>query len=253
MTKQLVAIVLDSPQVGLKEFVEAVGYFRELIDALSREHGKGAEVEWVLQSLDVGSAMAVVRGVPKQEENLGDVENIVNAYENASRLIVQRQFSDLPDRVARPARKLAGVVNGKIRALRLETESDEVEVIPVGTVTPPEPRRRSTFGSVKGRIQTLTNRQGLRFTLYDLSADRPISCYLIEGSEEKMRGAWGHLAIVEGDVRRNQLTGKIQTIRNVRSIEVVPEGSPGDFRHARGAIAFDGEAAEAVIRRIRDN
>lgn len=253
MPKQLLTLVLDSPQIGLKEFSEAVGRFRALIDTLSQEHAKHAQVQWIIHTLEIGSATAVVRGIPKREEDLASVEHVVNAYENVGRMVSQRNYATLSPQVAKHARSLANLVTGGIRAIRLETEADEVEILPFSGETQSAPLHRTCFGCVKGRIQTVTNRQGLRFTLYDLSTDKPVSCYLVPGSEEIMRGAWGHIAIIEGEIRRNPQTGYAQTIRQVRQVEIVSEGDPGDFRQARGALAFTGEPAEVTIRRIRDN
>lgn len=255
MTKQLVTLVLDSPQVGLKEFAEAVQEFRALIEALSKEHAHDTSIEWVLDSLVFGSATAVARGVPQKHEDMSVVETVVDAYENVGRKAREHRLDDLTPLVRRHAKRLVGIVNGKIPAIRLETETEDFEIRSfesVGLTYIPDIPQRISFGAVTGRIQALSNRQGLRFTLYDMSTDKAISCYLAVGSEQKMRDAWGHLAVVEGEVRRDPISGQIQSVRKVASIEIIQEGFPGDFRAARGAITLN-EPSEDVIRRMRDN
>ena len=44
-----------------------------------------------------------------------------------------------------------------------------------------------TYGAIEGRVQSLSQRKGLRFTLYYQEFDRAVSCYLSEGQEERMR------------------------------------------------------------------
>jgi hypothetical protein len=110
------------------------------------------------------------------------------------------------------------------------------------------------FGAVEGRVQTLSSRGGLRFTLYDSLHDRAVSCYLAEGHEDIMRDAWGRLAVVQGLVKRDPRTGRPVTIREVRSVELLGERSPHDYKRARAAIPLPEGArrAEDVIRQLRD-
>jgi hypothetical protein len=107
---------------------------------------------------------------------------------------------------------------------------------------------------VLGRVQTLSHRGSLRFTLYDLLHDRAVSCYLQEGQQDIMRGAWDRLALVKGWVKRDPVNGRPTTIRRVRAVEVRDEGQLGDWRQAGGLLRGEGtdEPAEATIRRLRD-
>jgi hypothetical protein len=100
----------------------------------------------------------------------------------------------------------------------------------------------------------MTSRGRLRFTLYDLIDDRAISCYLAPGSEDIMREAWGKLVTAEGLVRRDPDTGRATSVRQVKAIQIIPEGKPGDYREAVGAALgfLGGELPEEVIRRARD-
>ena len=50
---------------------------------------------------------------------------------------------------------------------------------------------RVSIGAITGRVQTLSNRAGLRFNLYDTLFDKAVACYLALGQEEFMREAWG--------------------------------------------------------------
>ena len=113
----------------------------------------------------------------------------------------------------------------------------------------------SAYGAVEGRIETLTRRKGLRFTLYDTLNDKAVSCYLEEGHEVLMRGAWGRRAIVEGWVGRDPVTGRPLTIRRVRHIEILSDAESGTYRRARGVVPVgaDGLSAEDAVRRVRNS
>lgn len=110
------------------------------------------------------------------------------------------------------------------------------------------------YGAVTGRTQTPNNRQGLRFTLYDALHDRAVACYLEEGREELMRGLWGRMAIVEGWVSRDALTGRPITIRHASNVTPLREVEPGSLRNGRGIARppAGAELPEVAIRRLRD-
>jgi hypothetical protein len=109
-------------------------------------------------------------------------------------------------------------------------------------------------GQVKGTVQTLTSRGGLRFTLYDAIFDKPISCYLDEGQEHIMRGAWGKKVVVSGSIGREPEQKRPVVVRHILKIDVLDDTPPGDYRHARGALLYEegNEKPEVIIRGIRD-
>ena len=103
-------------------------------------------------------------------------------------------------------------------------------------------------------MQTLSNRSGLRFNLYDNIHDRAVACYLEPGQEDRMRQAWGRMARVSGTVSREESTGNPTVIRRIIDIEVIEEKEPGAYQLARGAVPWQPgfEAPEDLIRRMRD-
>jgi hypothetical protein len=110
------------------------------------------------------------------------------------------------------------------------------------------------YGAIKGRIQTVTTRGSLRFTLYDIMHDKAVSGYFAEGKQDLIRDLWGHMVMVEGMVTRDPLSGRPLAIRQVRDIEPLPEPSlTFDYMDARGvAPSLNGLSPEEAIRRIRD-
>jgi hypothetical protein len=114
--------------------------------------------------------------------------------------------------------------------------------------------RFKSLGAIEGRIQTLSNRKGLRFVVFDILNDRAVSCYLSEGQEDRMREIWGKRAIVEGEISREKETGRPLAIRHITDIKVLEEIGRGGYLRAR-AIAprkLGAPLAEVIIRQLRD-
>ena len=155
----------------------------------------------------------------------------------------------------RPLLRLQGLLNRRITSLRLETDSLDVELFAGGIATGGQEESLPVYGAVEGRIQSLSNRGLLRFTLYDASDDHAISCYLRPGCEDTMRKCWGKAAIVEGVLRRHPKTGRVSTVRDVTEGDVRIIGEEGgDWREAIGcAPAKRGSISpEEALRRGRD-
>ena len=112
---------------------------------------------------------------------------------------------------------------------------------------------KPAYGALAGRIQTLTNRATLRFTLFDDLYDRAVSCYIQEGHEDILRAVWGKRAIVEGLISRDPQSGRPLSIRGVSNIRPIPEEN-GDYRKARGILPppEGADKPEDIIRRMRD-
>ena len=138
----------------------------------------------------------------------------------------------------------------RVTSVRFETAEEDITIL----ARPSRADRiQPAFGAIEGRIQTLTNRNTLRFTLYDTLYDRAVSCYLVEDQEDIIREAWGRKAIVEGLVTRDADTGRPTTIRGVSKIHLVSD-APGNYLDARGIMPVpDGTPfPEDIIRRLRD-
>jgi hypothetical protein len=256
MAKDTLTLVLNG-EVSLPDFSEAIRGLLNLVAGLHTEVAPGKQIDWLIDALDAGSATAAVRGVTENDSDIPAIECVVAAYEDVGYSIkLGRQFS-YSSRVKTAANKIISLVNGRITSVRFETADVDVEfskrpgeLVGVAGAHVAE----TAYGSARGRVQSMTSRGGLRFTLYDLIDERAISCYLAPGSEDIMREAWGKLVAVEGLVRRDPETGRATTIRQVKDIQIIPEGKPGDYREAIGAArGFLGDdLPEEVIRRARD-
>jgi hypothetical protein len=238
----------------LDDYTAALSSLQELLQAIAAEVAGSASIEWRLEALEASSALTQVRGV---SDDMGAVENVTDSY-----LEVGRQLyagGQLRPQYSRPAERIVGLLNPNVIAVRFETDRDDVTLsIGDGELAKiiAMPRRQGAPqgqpGTVEGRIETMSRRGGLRFVLFDLVYDKAVTCYLQAGQEDLMLGSWGKLAVVEGIVKRDPVSGRPTTVRQVSSLRVVSETEPGKWKQARGVLPASEERAEDAIRRIRD-
>ncbi len=242
-------------EVTLDAFSRAVLHFSRLVDALSSDVAAPEALRWVITELEAGSAIMTARGV-------GDpvaAASVSTAYIGVGKALERGDPSSLPEGVRDEARAIVAVIDDSVEAVRFETAEADATIRSLeeafatsGTPEAPPPQPVA-YGGVTGRVQTLSSRGGLRFTLYDTLFDRAVSCYLAEGQEEIMRDVWGRMAVVEGLVTRDRVTGRPQVIRDVRGVTVVREADPDAYLASRGILQPDpaGRSPEEAIRELR--
>jgi hypothetical protein len=249
MAKDSLTFALEG-DVVLEQFAVAINNFNTLLNGLSSEVGGGAKVEWVIDQLYSGSAIAMMHG---EYEDAKVVENIINAYEDVGDYLASGKEIPYSNAVKRNAQNLTNVLNGKISMMRFETPSRDITISGKSHAGEKSPPLKYSHGTIKGTIQTLSMRKKLSFTIWDSMFDRPINCYLAPGQEEMMRQVWGKRAIVSGKIGRQAETGKPVVVRDVRYIRTLEEPTPGSYKRAKGVIPWveGDELPEDVIRRLR--
>ena len=249
MGDNTLTLALDG-EITSTQFAKAMTNFDKLVRAITSEVGANEDVKWVIDDLQKSSAIATLRAVTESPEKS---EQAIRVYEQVGQALSDGLPPPFSKRIDDSARALVGVLGGGITSIKFETARHDVLI----TSAPPALAARvisDAYGAVEGRIQTLSNRTSLRFTLYDTLHDKGVSCYLDEGQEERMRGLWGKMAVVEGLVSRRPESGIPLTIRSIMRIERTPEEPEGDYTRAIGVISIPEGAPmpEEVIRRMRD-
>lgn len=248
MAGDSVTLRLDG-ELTIEKVANAFTRFRSVLRALEEE--QSANVRWVLAGLDFGSAAITARAEPLDDDAVAKIPKMTELYLAAGRQVASGEVEQ-ERALLRVVRDLTEVADEQNRVI-LETADDDVifiAPIPPARATA-SPQTTKSLGTVRGRVETLSHRRGLRFTLYELASDRPLSCYLQADHEDMMRDAWGHIADVTGVITRDADTGRPLAIRGVTTVDVVNEGETMGFLRARGAVGGI-EPAEGVIRRIRD-
>ncbi len=245
-------ILVLSGEVTLDDFSIAISKLKGLVYALSKEVAMGAEIEWIIEELSTSDATTIVRGVGSEEE----VGSVVKAYEKVGKALQEQEEIPFSPAVIDEANGLVNILNERVRSIRFETDDMEALILSAPAYRVEEERVSvESYGAIEGRIHTLSSRRGLRFMLYDLLYDVRVACYLQPGQEQEeiMRDAWDKIAIVEGWVRRDPITGHPLTIRRISKVGTIEEGDRGDYKKARGILPLDPEnMPEDVIRRLRD-
>lgn len=248
MKKDNLTLILDGQQVSIDDFARAVSGLNRLIKNLTLAiAGKQSQIEWVVTDLEYGSASTTITGYSEHSQA---VYGVVEGYYTVGRAL--QQGSEIPynQRVRDSAYAMTDILGDRVSSIIFETPEDQAVVRPAEKVGK-APTTHVAFGAIEGRIQTLSDRKGVRFILYDSLNDKPISCYLEENRREELVNKWGRRAIVQGMITRDALSNRALAIRNITNIEILPEVRQGAFREARGIVKLE-EPSDVFIRRLRD-
>ena len=252
-----ITLALDGV-VSLSDFSVAVSRFNALVAALAAD-AKVEHVIWQIDALDYSSAITTARGVSENGPQPEQIDRVVRAYLEVGQALEKGNTIPYPANVQKEARGIADILRGSaVEAIRFETaDADAIireQAIPASVPATPPAERKEAYGAVTGRIQTLTSRNSLRFTLYDHIHERAVSCYLGDGRESMMRQMWDRVATVEGWVSRDPVTGRPLTVRRVSNVTALIEVEPQDYMKGRGALPRKDSdpLPEELTRRLRD-
>jgi hypothetical protein len=248
--KDTLTFVLEG-EVTLSSYAAAMAEFNALLNNLGKEVGGNAGIDWVVDELFAGSAVATFHGL---YEDVKVVETVVDAYEVVGDALASGREIPYSEPVRRNAWNLTSLLDGKITSLRFETPAREFIVSSKSKIGEKAVPMKYSLGTVKGTIQTLTMRRKLSFTIWDTLFDKPVNCYLKEGEEERMRYAWGKRAVVTGRIGRQSESGRPIVIREVKDIHILENAEPGSYKRARGVLPWSqgDEKPEDVLRRMRN-
>lgn len=249
MSTESLTVAIDG-EVSLENFSKAIQGLLGVVRALSTESSPDRPLDWIIDDLEYGSAIVSVR--PRQT-----IPGAIMAIIGMEFLGLGRALNSGDQSGTSPAVYNAGraLLLAAPSGVRFETPEDEVVVGPSRNENAVEarPQARHSLGSVRGTVQTLSRRKGVRFTLYDMQFDKPVSCYLAIGQEDMVKDYWGRRVSVVGRISRDGETGAPLSIRDITGITLAEPSKPGSWRRAGGILhgAFD-IAPEALIRELRD-
>ena len=246
MAKNTVTFELGG-RVEIQDLEKGIIAFRRLILALTPSNER---VAWVVEDLRPGSTVATLRG---EADDPAIVERIVREYESVGDTLSRHEELKMHGNQVKSAADAIVALTGTVDYVRFETPDDDYMILGNGVQTT-KATPSVSIGAVKGRVQTLSNRGGLRFNLYDTIHDKAVACYLSSGQESLMREAWGKLATVSGKVSRDASTGRPIAIRQIMDVEILDDVLPGAYRSARGVVPWQPgyKKPEEIIRQLRD-
>src|SRR3990170_4221406 len=107
MPKDTITLALNG-EVYLHHFTKAVSKLEILVQELSNDLGVAKEIRWVVHDLQVGSAVATIRG---ESDVLQEVERIVNAYSNVGQALQAGKRPDFSDQVVKAASGITDILD----------------------------------------------------------------------------------------------------------------------------------------------
>lgn len=249
MAKDTITLSLDG-EVSFADFSNTISHFYSMIQALSEDMGVADDVDWIVHDLQAGSATTTIRG---DSDTPSKVEKVVSAYGKIGKDLEHGRTPNYSARVLKEVEAILQALNDKITSVRFETPDIDASISKHPDITISD-SVRLTIGAIEGRVQTLSERKGLRFTLFDALNDRSVSCYMGEDRHELMRQMWGKRAVVEGEISRDAISGRPIAIRKITSVRVLPEVERGNYLAARGVAPrkLGKPLPEDIIRRLRD-
>jgi len=260
VAKDYVTFVIDS-EVSFSVFSTFIREFTNIIEYFSNEVSPKKKLIWMVGGLSSGSAHVLVKGKYETKEDRKYYIKTVEKCEKYGDDLSMGNISHYPIELKNTGKNIIQL--SEHYPVRFETEEKDsiikgpqinlsMEQLPLNKIK--EQSQHASFGSVRGRIESLTRRYELRFTLYDLLFDKAVSCYLSEGQEELMREAWGKLASVEGYINREAGTGRPLTIRKIIKINIIDENPKYPWMEVAGCFPSSKESENLgeVIEKFRN-
>lgn len=181
------------------------------------------------------------------------ISPILRAYAGIARDLQNLQEPAYSPKIRKHAHAIVQQIGANITSIRFETSDDEVTITAHRqNGTPSVPLK--AFGTVGGRVQTLSSRYRLGFTLYDSLFDRAVHCYLKAGQQHLITDKWDKRVVVEGMISRDPDSGRPTAIRDIIDVLTIAEHEHGDYRDAAGLFPLEPgeESGMVTLRRLRD-
>lgn len=236
--------------IRLTDFSQGISHLTGLLSELGEYLVSNANIEWIVEDLEVGSALLTAVGIA---DDPTDVERVISAYHDVGDALANSRPIGYSSRIEEHARGLANLLDGRITAIRFVTEFGDT-MVTSGVAASEQEGLHWAAGQVRGTVETLSHRGRLKFTLYDSAFDRAIRCFLTKGQEDKIREAWGKHVVVTGRIGRDPDTGQAMLVRQITDIEIYDPPDPDSYKEVRGLFGPlpVNESSVEAIRRMRD-
>jgi len=239
-------------EVSLSALKRSIEQFQKIIDGLGADVAPGSKLRWVVDDLRGGSMAVTVRGLSASESEARAEEAVADGWLKLGRQLADGKPLSFSKPVVEATEALQRSARGCAPAMIFGSNGDDIVIStdPSGSA----PTSMISFGSVTGRVQTVSNRNSLRFTIYQDHTDLAVPCYLRQGQEEQVRGTWGRRACVSGTLSRDAVSGRPLALREITDIELFPDVPVRRFEDARatGVWSPGDPLPEELIRELRD-
>ncbi|MGE3993524.1 hypothetical protein [Pseudorhodoplanes sp.] len=222
------------------KFLRSVrSFFAIVTEVTAKVAGKRTAVQWNV-AVREGSNLVGLDPLPGYNATI--VGKIMDAVSSGVSQIEDRaaQPPFFTERAIKSLRDLADVVgttaedDTKVRVW-VKREPVAVSHKAVAHVAQLLASEHEDYGSVEGRLQTVTERGGFHFVIYQLLWDDSVRCYVPDHLSQKALGSFGQRVEVYGRIKYRK-DGRAQSIEADDIVPFPPKEIIPSFRDVRGIL-----------------
>lgn len=234
---------LEGALVTPEDLRKAVQFFTELLIQVTEETARGVEKPLWNMTVREGSLVFVARPIPSRTTEktaketirnlrggiarLGKGEIEIPAF-NQKALIATRDLAGLQARQNKIGIQAIQIANGDGRIQSLTPTIAEHLKRNLGEY-------RTAYGSIEGRLQTISDRGTYQFVVFDSLTQKGVNCFVPEARFPDAHAAFGKRVGVTGEMKYDK-SGKILSIR-VSEIKIRRDLSDiPEISHFRGML-----------------
>ncbi len=229
--REEIALRLDGALITPEEFRKAVGAFVDLLLQISEDIAQGGKKPVWSMSVRKGSSIFVARPVPDTETKRSAKETIKSFRSGIAQL--DRGMRNVPhfsNKALQAASTLASL-RARQGISVIEITSPSGKPVPVrekivDVVSRTIGVQKQEYGSIEGKLQTISERGGFQFVVWDALADRPINCFIPENKFQEAYAAFRKRVSVSGMVQHDRdgkpTSIKVDSIRVFRELSELP-------------------------------
>lgn len=229
-----ITLKIDGALITPEDFKKAVQAFVELLLNVTEEISRGGKRPLWNMSVREGSTVLVARAVPDLETRknaraaIKRVQSGVGKMERGrfdlsdftqKALYAVRELASLPAKVNHVGISTVTIGVGSGKALAVTSKTADFLKKNLGA-------QKSAYGSIEGKLSTISERQTFQFVVFDALADRGINCFVPEGKFREAHAAFGKRVNVFGLIQYDRdgrpLSIKVEAIRVFKDLSELP-------------------------------
>lgn len=234
---------VDGPLIAPEEFRKAVNAFIDIILQVSEDISQGGKKPLWNMSVSKGSCIFIAKPVadPETQKNARDTIKSVRS----GIAMLEKGVLEIPH-----FNHLALQAAGKLASVRAKPSRQGINVIEIAAstgkpceVTPKTAQNVSrtvgvqhqAYGSIEGKLQTISERGSFQFVVWDALSDRPVNCFVPEDKFKMAYDAFRKRVSVSGllqyDREGKPVSIRVDGIRVFRELSELPP-----IEHFRGIL-----------------
>jgi hypothetical protein len=176
----------------LEKFERAVVAFFDLIKEVTKEAlRENQQIRW---TVTVRAGSAILNAIPHYAEDVApQAREILYAVPSGIKAIEKgakeapKYFNREAIRAVKKLGSLQGLKPTDITAVKIRSVSEKAVVTPKSVVVADSliGGQRQSYGAIEGKMQTITDRDGFRFVVYDSLYDHRVDCFFDEELMDK--------------------------------------------------------------------